>query len=123
MPQARWYGLDQEFNSLDAQHEAAEAYVRSQAHDGWTLIRTRYDDGGYSGGSTDRPALLRLVADIRDRRIDIVVGLSGDRQARDPMMNRSAPSGAPRRAPSLASADHLAVGDCGGSPAAEFTFV
>jgi hypothetical protein len=48
------YGLDQEFNSLDAQHEASEAYIRSQAHDGWTLIRTRYDDGGYSGGSTDR---------------------------------------------------------------------
>jgi site-specific DNA recombinase len=48
------YGLDQEFNSLDAQHEAAEAYIRSQAHDGWTLIRTRYDDGGYSGGSTER---------------------------------------------------------------------
>jgi hypothetical protein len=55
------YGLDQEFNSLDAQHEAAEAYVRSQAHDGWTLIRTRYDDGGYSGGSTERPALQRLL--------------------------------------------------------------
>ena len=49
-------GLDQEFNSLDAQHEAAEAYIRSQAHDGWTLIRTRYDDGGYSGGSTARAA-------------------------------------------------------------------
>jgi Resolvase, N terminal domain len=62
------YGLDQEFNSLDAQREAAEAYVRSQAHDGWTLIRTRYDDGGYSGGSTERPALQRLLADIRDRR-------------------------------------------------------
>ena len=61
------YGLDQEFNSLDAQHEAAEAYVHSQAHDGWTLIRTRYDDGGYSGGSTERPALQRLLADIRDR--------------------------------------------------------
>src|SRR6516165_4696907 len=67
------YGLDQEFNSLDAQHEAAEAYIRSQAHDGWTLVRTRYDDGGYSGGSTDRPALQRLLADIRDGRIDIVV--------------------------------------------------
>jgi hypothetical protein len=50
------YRLDQEFNSLDAQHEAAEAYIRSLAHDGWTLLRSRYDDGGYSGGSTDRPA-------------------------------------------------------------------
>jgi Resolvase, N terminal domain len=76
------YGLDQEFNSLDAQHEAAEAYVRSQAHDGWTLIRTRYDDGGYSGGSTERPALQRLLADIRDRRIDIVVVYKVDRLTR-----------------------------------------
>src|SRR5450830_1769990 len=48
------HGLDQEFNSLDAQHDAASAYIRSQAHAGWTLIRSRYDDGGYSGGSTDR---------------------------------------------------------------------
>ena len=62
------HGLDQEFNSLDAQHEAAEAYVRSQAHDGWSLIRTRYDDGGYSGGSTERPALQRLLADNRRLR-------------------------------------------------------
>jgi site-specific DNA recombinase len=76
------YGLDQEFNSLDAQHEASEAYVRSQAHDGWTLIRTRYDDGGYSGGSTERPALQRLLADIRDRRIDIIVVYKVDRLTR-----------------------------------------
>jgi hypothetical protein len=52
------YGLDQEFNSLDAQYDAASAYIKSQAHAGWTLIRSRYDDGGYSGGSTDRPDLL-----------------------------------------------------------------
>jgi DNA invertase Pin-like site-specific DNA recombinase len=76
------YGLDQEFNSLDAQHEAAEAYIRSQAHDGWTLVRTRYDDGGYSGGSTDRPALQRLLADIRDRKIDVVVVYKVDRLTR-----------------------------------------
>jgi DNA invertase Pin-like site-specific DNA recombinase len=76
------YGLDQEFNSLDAQHEAAEAYIRSQAHDGWTLIRTRYDDGGYSGGSTERPALQRLLADIRDSRIDVVVVYKVDRLTR-----------------------------------------
>jgi site-specific DNA recombinase len=76
------YGLDQEFNSLDAQHEAAEAYIRSQAHDGWTLLRTRYDDGGYSGGSTERPALQRLLADIRDRKIDIVVVYKVDRLTR-----------------------------------------
>ena len=52
------HGLEQDFNSLDAQHDAAQAYIRSQAHAGWTLIRPRYDDGGYSGGSTEccRPA-------------------------------------------------------------------
>src|SRR5205807_2701699 len=56
-------GLEQDFNSLDAQHDAAEAYIRSQAHAGWTLIRARYDDGGYSGGSTERPALQQLLSD------------------------------------------------------------
>jgi len=59
------YGLDQDFNSLDAQYDAASAYIKSQAHAGWTLIRSRYDDGGYSGGSTDRPDLQRLLEDIR----------------------------------------------------------
>ena len=76
------YGLDQEFNSLDAQHEASEAYIRSQAHDGWTLVRARYDDGGYSGGSTERPALQTLLADVRDRRIDVVVVYKVDRLTR-----------------------------------------
>jgi DNA invertase Pin-like site-specific DNA recombinase len=60
-------GLDQEFNSLDAQYDAASAYIRSQAHAHWTLVRTRYDDGGFSGGSTDRPALQRLLADVKAR--------------------------------------------------------
>jgi len=78
------YGLDQEFNSLDAQHDAAEAYIRSQAHDGWTLLRTRYDDGGYSGGSTDRPALQRLLEDIRAGKIDIIVVYKVDRLTRSP---------------------------------------
>ena len=54
------HGLEQDFNSLDAQHDAAQSYIRSQTHAGWVLIRSRYDDGGYSGGSTDRPALQRL---------------------------------------------------------------
>ena len=53
------HGLEQEFNSLDNQREASEAYVKSQAHEGWKLIRNRYDDGGYSGGSMERPALKR----------------------------------------------------------------
>ena len=73
------HGLDQEFNSLDAQYEAASAYIKSQAHAGWTLIRSRYDDGGYSGGSTDRPDLQKLLDDIRARKIAEVpvINLSG----------------------------------------------
>ena len=66
-------GLEQEFNSLQAQSEACEAYIRSQRHEGWVLARTRYDDGGFSGGNIERPALQRLLADIQGGRIDIVV--------------------------------------------------
>src|SRR6266702_4071950 len=76
------YGLDQEFNSLDAQHDAASAYIKSQAHAGWTLLRSRYDDGGYSGGSTDRPDLQRLLDDIRARKIDVIVVYKVDRLTR-----------------------------------------
>jgi site-specific DNA recombinase len=76
------HGLDQEFNSLDAQYDAASAYIKSQAHAGWTLIRSRYDDGGYSGGSTDRPDLQRLLDDIRARRIDVIVVYKVDRLTR-----------------------------------------
>jgi site-specific DNA recombinase len=76
------HGLDQEFNSLDAQYEAAQAYIKSQAHAGWTLIRSRYDDGGYSGGSTDRPDLQRLLDDIRARKIDVIVVYKVDRLTR-----------------------------------------
>ncbi len=57
-------GLEQEFNSLDAQREAGESYVASQRHEGWTLVPDYYDDGGFSGGSMERPALKRLLADI-----------------------------------------------------------
>src|SRR6202035_4744929 len=67
------HGLDQEFNSLDAQYEAASAYIKSQAHAGWTLIRSRYDDCGYSGGSPDQPDLQRLLDDIRARKIKVLV--------------------------------------------------
>ena len=56
-------GLEQEFNSLEAQYDASQAYIRSQAHAGWTLIKARYDDGGFSSGSTERPALQQLLAD------------------------------------------------------------
>src|SRR6267154_2673242 len=75
-------GLDQEFNSLDAQYEAASAYIKSQAHAGWTLIRSRYDDGGYSGGSTDRPDLQKLLEDISSRKIDVIVVYKVDRLTR-----------------------------------------
>jgi DNA invertase Pin-like site-specific DNA recombinase len=76
------YGLEQEFSSLDNQREASEAYVTSQAQEGWKLIRTRYDDGGYSGGSMERPALQRLLSDVRARRIDVVVVYKVDRLTR-----------------------------------------
>jgi site-specific DNA recombinase len=75
-------GLDQDFNSLDAQYDAAQAYIRSQVHAGWTLVRTRYDDGGFSGGSTDRPALQQLLNDIRARRINVIVVYKVDRLTR-----------------------------------------
>ncbi|MGA7408326.1 MAG: recombinase family protein [Pseudolabrys sp.] len=75
-------GLDQDFNSLDAQYDAAQAYIRSQAHAGWTLVRTRYDDGGFSGGSTDRPALQQLLDDIRAHRINVIVVYKVDRLTR-----------------------------------------
>src|SRR5258707_6502929 len=76
------HGLDQEFNSLDAQYDAASAYIKSQAHAGWTLIRSRYDDGGYSGGSTDRPDLQRLLDDIPARKIYVIFVYKVDRLTR-----------------------------------------
>jgi DNA invertase Pin-like site-specific DNA recombinase len=75
-------GLEQEFNSLQAQCEACEAYIRSQRHEGWVLARTRYDDGGFSGGNMERPALQRLLADIRGGRVDIIVVYKVDRLTR-----------------------------------------
>jgi len=75
-------GLEQEFNSLAAQREACEAYIRSQHHEGWMLARTRYDDGGFSGGTMERPALQQLLNDIRTGRIDIVVVYKVDRLTR-----------------------------------------
>src|SRR6516164_5828457 len=74
--------LEQDFNSLDAQREASEAYIKSQAHEGWRLARDHYDDGGYSGGSMDRPALQKLLADVQARRIDVIVVYKVDRLTR-----------------------------------------
>jgi site-specific DNA recombinase len=76
------HGLEQDFNSLDVQREAAEAYVKSQAHEGWWLLKTWYDDGGLSGGTLERPALQTLLADIRARKVDIVVVYKVDRLTR-----------------------------------------
>src|SRR5260221_1486008 len=75
-------GLDQEFNSLDAQYDAASAYIKSQAHAGWTLIRSRYDDGGYSGGATDRPDPQKLLGDIRAPKGDVILLYKVDRLTR-----------------------------------------
>lgn len=75
-------GLDQEFNSLDAQREAGEAYVKSQASEGWRSSPVRYDDGGYSGGSMDRPGLQRLLRDVEAGLIDVVVVYKIDRLTR-----------------------------------------
>jgi site-specific DNA recombinase len=75
-------GLEQEFNSLDAQRESAEAFIRSQTHEGWTCLPTRYDDGGFTGGNMERPALQRLLADIDAGKIDLVVCYKVDRLSR-----------------------------------------
>jgi len=75
-------GLEQAFNSLDAQREACEAYIKSQAGEGWQLICTGYDDGGVSGGTMDRPALRQLLADIQARKVDTVVVYKVDRLTR-----------------------------------------
>ncbi|KQY99385.1 resolvase [Pseudolabrys sp. Root1462] len=78
-------GLDQEFNSLDAQREACEAYVASQKAEGWLLVPDRYDDGGFSGGTLERPALRRLLADIEAGKVDVVVVYKIDRLSRSLM--------------------------------------
>jgi site-specific DNA recombinase len=75
-------GLEQAFNSLDAQREACAAFILSQKHEGWSVLPTQYDDGGYSGGSMERPALKRLLADIEAGKVDVVVVYKVDRLTR-----------------------------------------
>lgn len=75
-------GLEQGFNSLDAQREACEAYIASQKHEGWELLPDRYDDGGISGGHLDRPALQQLMHAVDDKRIDQIVVYKIDRLTR-----------------------------------------
>ena len=76
------HGLDQEFNSLDAQREACEAYIKSQASQGWKALSQEYDDPAYSGGNLERPALKRLLRDIEAGRIDVIVVYKIDRLTR-----------------------------------------
>ncbi len=75
-------GLEQEYNSLDAQYDACTAYALSQRHEGWTLVKDRYDDGGFSGGTLDRPGLQRLLADIEAGKVDIILLYKIDRLTR-----------------------------------------
>jgi site-specific DNA recombinase len=75
-------GLEQNFNSLHAQREACEAFIKSQAGEGWRLVKTAYDDGGLSGGTMERPALQRLLSDINQGLIDVVVVYKVDRLTR-----------------------------------------
>ena len=75
-------GLEQEFNSLDAQRESGEAYIASQQQEGWTCLPERYDDGGFTGGNLERPAMQRLMADIQAGKIDCVVVYKVDRLSR-----------------------------------------
>jgi site-specific DNA recombinase len=75
-------GLEQSFNSLHAQREACEAYVLSQRHEGWQLLPTQYDDGGFSGGNMERPGLKKLLDDIASKKIDTVVVYKVDRLTR-----------------------------------------
>ena len=79
-------GLEQEFNSLDAQREACEAYITSQRHDGWVALADMYDDGGFSGGTMERPALKRLLADIKAGKVQTRRRLQG--RPADPVARR-----------------------------------
>jgi site-specific DNA recombinase len=75
-------GLDMDFNSLDAQRESCESYIASQKADGWTSLADRYDDGGFSGGTLERPALKRLLTDVNAGKIDVIVVYKIDRLSR-----------------------------------------
>ncbi len=75
-------GLEQAFNSLHAQREACESYIKSQRHEGWSALSTHYDDGGFSGGNTERPALTQLLDDIKAGKVDVIVVYKVDRLSR-----------------------------------------
>ena len=90
-------GLAQEFNSLDAQRESAEAYILSQRHAGWTVLAERYDDGGYTGANLERPALERLLGAIEAGQVECVVVYKVDRLSRS-LLDFCAPDGNIREA-------------------------
>jgi site-specific DNA recombinase len=75
-------GLEQSFNSLEAQHEACRAFILSQKHGGWIALNQRYDDGGFSGGTMERPGLEELLRDVKDQKVDAVVVYKVDRLTR-----------------------------------------
>src|SRR5215831_345922 len=75
-------GLEQSFNSLDAQREACEAFIQSQRQEGWRLLPAHYDDGGYSGGNLDRPGLQQLLDDVARRKVQVIVVYKVDRLTR-----------------------------------------
>ena len=90
-------GLEKNFSSLDAQREAALAYIQSQRHEGWRCLPARYDDGGFTGGNMDRPALQRLLADVEAGQIDCVLTYKVDRLTRSAL--RPSPSWSSTSAP------------------------
>jgi DNA invertase Pin-like site-specific DNA recombinase len=95
-------GLEQEFNSLQAQREACEAFIMSQRHEGWVCLPAGYDDGGFSGATIDRPALQQLLADLAAGRVDIVVVYKIDRLTRSLTdFARSSRSSTPSAPPSF----------------------
>ena len=75
-------GLEREFTSLDNQRESSESYIQSQKSEGWVLLLNRYDDGGFSGANTERPALQKIITDIKDGKINCVVVYKVDRLSR-----------------------------------------
>ncbi len=102
-------GLDQEFNSLDAQREACVAYIMSQRHEGWTLVPDYYDDGGFTGGNMDRPGLKQLLADIEAGKVDVIVVYKVDRSPeRFPTSPRSSMCSM-RRAPASSASSSRSI--------------
>ncbi|MHB9023047.1 MAG: recombinase family protein [Armatimonadota bacterium] len=101
-------GLNRDFTTLDAQREASEAYIASQQHEGWIALPTRYDDGGFSGATLDRPAMQRLLTDIEAGKIDALVCYKLDRVSRSLLdfLNLNGVPGSARRSADQRDASH-----------------